>query len=109
MSAEHSPRRRPGTKSADSSLKYDNVISMDPDILPTDIRHRKRTDSEHGGDVEVEVRPLRRAVSEHGNDVQVDIEQDQLNGFVMMPPENAIEAQRMVNNYKVCLSYHSSR
>ena len=81
MSAHHSPKRMHSTGSADSSLKYDSVITMDPDVLPSDIRHRRRTHS--------------------GNDHTEEDQEGQENGFVMMPPENAIEAHRMVNNYKV--------
>lgn len=80
MSGHHTPRRKPGISSADNSLKYDSIIPMDPDILPSDIRQRRRTLSN----------------TEHTDEDQ----EGQENGFVMMPPENAIEAHRMVNNYK---------
>ena len=81
MSTHHSPKRMHSTGSADNSLKYDSVITMDPDVVPSDLRHRRRTLS--------------------GNDHTDEDQEGQENGFVMMPPENAIEAHRMVNNYKV--------
>ena len=85
MSAPHSPKRNLSTtSSADNSQRYDNIITVDPDVLPTDMRHRRRTQSEPG----------EKGQGEDG-------QENQENGFVMMPPENAIEAHRMVNNYKV--------
>ena len=102
MSGQNSPRRISGISSAENSTKYDRVSSVDPDVLPTDMRHRRKTTSEHSDELNIEIWPRRRTVSEQGHENELDTSQEGLdNGFVVMPPENAIEAHRMVNNYKV--------